>query len=247
MHILIWIILATIIDSLTALVGVFSLWMKQKSFKKILISLVAFSTGALLSGAFFHLIPEALDALTPLAAFTYVMVGFIIFFLIERFLHWHHCHDGKCDVHPVSYLILVGDGIHNLIDGIIIGVSFFVNIPFGIITTLLVIGHEVPQELGNFGILVYSGWSKTKSLIYNLLAQLTCVIGGILSYFLSNSVEGIVPFILPFAAGGFIYIAASDLVPELHKEPQLKKSLVSFSFFIIGIVFMLAIKFIAEH
>ena len=247
MQILIWIIMETILDSLTALVGIFTLWMKPKLFKKILITLVAFSTGALLSGAFFHLIPEALDVLTPIAAFTFVIIGFAIFFLIERFLHWHHCHDGKCDVHPVSYLILVGDGIHNLIDGIIIGISFFVSIPFGIITTFLVIGHEVPQELGNFGILIYSGWSKTKSLIYNLLAQLTCVIGGILSYFLSSSVEGIVSFILPFAAGGFIYIAASDLVPELHKEPELKKSLVSFGFFLIGIIFMLALKFIAEH
>lgn len=247
MNILGFIIIATLLDSLTALAGILTLWMKPKLFKKILITLVAFSTGALLSGAFFHLIPEALDTLTPMAAFTYVLIGFIIFFLIERFLHWHHCHDGKCDVHPVSYLILIGDGIHNLIDGIIIGISFFVSISFGIITTFLVIGHEVPQELGNFGILVYSGWGKTKSLVYNLLAQLTCVIGGILSYFLSTSIEGIVPFILPFAAGGFIYIAASDLVPELHKEPELKKSLVSFSFFIIGIVFMLAIKFIAEH
>lgn len=247
MNILGFIIIATLLDSFTALAGILTLWMKPKLFKKILITLVAFSTGALLSGAFFHLIPEALDVLTPMAAFTFVLIGFIIFFIIERFLHWHHCHDGKCDVHPVSYLILVGDGIHNLIDGIIIGISFFVSISFGVITTLLVIGHEVPQELGNFGILVYSGWGKTKSLVYNLLAQLTCVIGGILSYFLSTSIEGIVPFILPFAAGGFIYIAASDLVPELHKEPELKKSLVSFSFFIIGIVFMLAIKFIAEH
>ncbi|MBU0629006.1 MAG: ZIP family metal transporter [Nanoarchaeota archaeon] len=246
MHLLLIIILATFIDSLTGLAGIFTLWMKPKLFKKILMSLVAFSTGALLSGAFFHLIPESLDKLTPIAAFTYVMIGFATFFLIERFLHWHHCHDGKCDVHPVSYLILVGDGIHNIIDGIIIGVSFFVSIPFGIITTLLIIGHEVPQELGNFGVLVYSGWTKKKSLIYNLIAQSTCILGGIISYFLSTSIEGIVPFILPFAAGGFIYIAASDLVPELHKEPDLKKSLISFSFFIIGILFMLAIKFIAE-
>lgn len=247
MHILAWIIIATILDSLTALVGILTIWLNQKLFKKLLIMLVAFSTGALLSGAFFHLIPEALDNLTPTATFTYVLAGFILFFLIERFLHWHHCHDGKCDVHPVRYLILFGDGIHNLIDGIIIGTSFMVSVPFGIITTFLVIGHEVPQELGNFGILVYSGWSKTKSLFYNLLAQMTCIIGGILSYLLSNTIGGIVPFILPFAAGGFIYIAASDLVPELHKEPHLKKAIISFSFFILGIVFMFAIKFIAGN
>lgn len=247
MHILSLIIIATLINSLIALVGIFSLWMKQRSFKKMLLILVAFSTGALLSGAFFHLIPEALETLTPIAAFTYLLIGFILFFVIERFLYWHHCHDGKCRVHPVRYLILLGDSIHNLIDGIIIAISFIVSIPFGIITTLLVIGHEVPQELGNFGILVYSGLGKVESLIYNLLAQLTCVLGGVFGYFLSNSIEGIVPFVLPFAAGGFIYIAASDLVPELHKEPEIRKSLISFSFFIIGIVFMLVIKFIAPH
>ena len=247
MHILLWIILATVINSLIALVGVFSLWCKEKLLKKILMSLVALSAGALLSGAFFHLIPESLESLTSTAVFTYVLVGFILFFIIERFLHWHHCHNGKCDVHPVSYLILFGDGIHNFIDGIIIGVSFIVSIPFGITTTALILGHEIPQELGDFGVLVYSGFGKVKSLIANFIAQLTCILGGLVGYFLSSSVEGIIPYILPFAAGGFIYISASDLVPELHKEPEIKKSITSFAFFIVGILLMLAIKFLAHN
>lgn len=247
MQILFLIILATLVNSLISLVGIFSLWMKEKLFKKILMSLVALSAGALLSGAFFHLIPESLEHLTSTAVFTYVLIGFIIFFLMEKFLYWHHCHKGKCDVHPVSYLILFGDGIHNFIDGVIIAISFIVSIPFGIVTTLLIIGHEIPQELGDFGVLVHGGFGKVKALIYNLIAQLTCVIGGIIGYFLSNSIEGIIPFILPFAAGGFIYISASDLVPELHKEPEIKKSLTSFAFFIVGILFMLAIKFIAYY
>lgn len=247
MNILFWIILATIIDSLVALVGIFAIWMKEKSVQKLLIILVAFSAGALLSGAFFHLLPESLAHLASMVSFTYVLVGFVIFFIMERILYWHHCHDGKCDVHPVSYLVLVGDGIHNVVDGIIIAVSFIVSIPFGIITTLLIIAHEVPQELGNFGVLVYSGFSKAKALAYNLLAQLTCVIGGISGYFLSSKIQGVIPFILPFAAGGFIYISASDLVPELHKEPDIRKSLSSFSFFVIGILFMLAIKLIAHE
>lgn len=247
MHILSLIILATLINSLISLVGIFSLWMRENALKKLLILLVALSAGALLSGAFFHLIPEALDTLTPTTVFTYVLVGFIIFFLMEKFLYWHHCHEGKCDVHPVSYLILFGDGIHNFIDGIIIGISFIVSIPFGIVTSLLIIGHEIPQELGDFGVLVHGGFGKVKALLYNLISQLTCIVGGILGYFLSTSIQGIVPFILPFAAGGFIYISASDLVPELHKEPKIKKSLFSFAFFILGIVIMLAIKFIAQH
>jgi zinc and cadmium transporter len=249
MNTLAWIIIATITNGLIGLIGVFSLWIKDKFFNKLLMILVAFSAGALLSGAFFHLLPESLEELPAMNVFAYLMAGFILFFIVERFLHWHHCHQhgGKCAVHPVSYLILFGDGVHNLIDGIIIGVSFFVSIPFGIITTLLIIGHEIPQELGNFGVLVYGGFGKTKALIYSFIAQLTCVIGGIAAYFFSKSMTGIVPFILPFAAGGFIYIAASDLIPELHKEPKLKKSLISFGFFIIGIVFMFMLKLLLEH
>lgn len=249
MEVFIWILVATIVNGLIGLIGVFSLWLKEKFFNKLLMILVAFSAGALLSGAFFHLLPEALEVLPAMNVFAYLMVGFIMFFIVERFLHWHHCHQhgGKCKVHPVSYLILFGDGAHNLIDGIIIGVSFFVSIPFGIITTLLIIGHEIPQELGNFGVLVYGGFGKTKALIYSFISQLTCVIGGMAAYFFSKSIEGAVPLILPFAAGGFIYIAASDLIPELHKEPKLKKSLISFGFFIVGIVFMFTLKVLLEH
>lgn len=249
MNILLWILLATFINGLIGLIGIFSLWMKEKFFKKIIMILVAFSAGALLSGAFFHLMAEALDILSPARAFAYMLIGFILFFVVERFLHWHHCHHhgGKCKVHPVSYLIVFGDSIHNLIDGIIIGVSFLVSIPFGTITTLLIIGHEIPQELGNFGVLVYGGFDKTKALVYSFISQLTCVVGGVLGYVFSSRIEGIVPFILPFAAGGFIYIAASDLIPELHKEPKLMKSLLSFSFFIIGIVFMFMLKLLLEH
>lgn len=244
MSILAWIILATLVNGLVAFIGVFSLMFKEKSFNKLLMILVAFSAGALLSGAFFHLLPEALEVLSATRVFAYAMIGFIIFFMIERFLHWHHCHKhgAKCDVHPVSYLILIGDGVHNFIDGIIIGVSFLVSVPFGIITTLLIIGHEIPQELGDFAVLVYGGFSKKKALMYNFLSQLTAVIGGIIGYVFSTRIEGVVPFILPFAAGGFIYIAASDLIPELHKEPKLGKSMVSFGFFLIGVVFMFLLK-----
>jgi len=246
MNILLWIILATLINGLIGLIGIFSLWMKEKFFNKIIMILVAFSAGALLSGAFFHLMAEALDKLSPAWAFGYMLAGFILFFVIERFLHWHHCHHhgGKCAVHPVSYLIIFGDSVHNFIDGVIIGASFIVSVPFGIITTLLIIGHEIPQELGNFGVLVYGGFGKTKALLYSFLAQLSCVVGGVLGFVFSQRINGVIPFILPFAAGGFIYIAASDLIPELHKEPKLKKSLVSFGFFIVGIVFMFMLKYL---
>jgi len=248
MNILFWIILATVVDGLTGLIGVFSLWIKDKLLNKLLMILVAFSAGALLSGAFFHLLAESLASLPAMLVFAYMMTGFIIFFIVERFLHWHHCHKGeKCAVHPVSYLVLIGDGIHNLIDGIIIGASFLVSVHFGIITTMLILAHEIPQELGNFAVLVYSGFGKTKALLYNFLAQLTCVVGGVVGFFLSSKVQGVIPFILPFAAGGFIYIAASDLVPELHKEPKLKKLLLSFAFFLLGIGVMVGMKLLFEN
>jgi len=241
MDTLLWIIAATIVDSLVALVGIFSLLMNKKTLGKILMALVGFSAGALLGGAFFHLLSESLDMLPKTAAFAYLFAGFIFFFIIERALHWHHCHEGECAVHPVSYLILIGDGLHNFIDGLVIAASFLVNPGFGIITTALIIGHEVPQELGNFGVLVYSGFGRKKALLYNFIAQLTCVLGGIIGFFISASAS-VSAILLPFAAGGFIYIGASDLIPELHKESDLRKAVVSFAFFVLGIAFIVGMK-----
>jgi len=245
MHVLIWIIAATLIDGFAALIGAFSFSLNDKILKKILNVLVAFSAGALLGGAFFHLLAESLEGMSTEFAFQMVFVGFALFFLIEKFLHWHHCHEKDCKVHPVSYLILIGDAVHNFIDGLIIAASFMVNVSFGIVTTFLILGHELPQELGDFAILVHGGFEKKKALLYNFLAQLTAVLGGLVGFFFSLSV-GSVSFLLPFAAGGFIYIAASDLVPELHKEENLKKSLVSFMFFLIGIGFMFGLKIVLE-
>jgi zinc and cadmium transporter len=242
METLIWILIATFVVGLISLVGAFSLFMKDKTLGKILMILVAFSAGALLSGGFFHLMVESLDHLTAINAFSYLIIGFVVFFIIERILHWHHCHEpGKCDTHPFTYLILIGDGAHNLIDGMIIAASFIVSIPFGIVTTILIIGHEIPQELGNFGSLVYGGFSKTKALIFNFAAQLTCIAGGLIGYFFSTA-QNFSVYLLPFAAGGFFYIAASDLIPELHKEKDSKKSFISFAFFLIGIIFMFLLK-----
>ncbi|MAG22032.1 MAG: ZIP family metal transporter [Candidatus Diapherotrites archaeon] len=241
MSVLVWILAATIVNSLAALAGVVTLFCSKKTLNKVLFALVGFSAGALLAGAFFHLLAESLETLTPEAAFAYLFFGFIFFFLIERVLHWRHCHEGNCDVHPVSQLILLGDGIHNFIDGLIIAASFLVNISFGIVTTLLILGHELPQELGDFGVLVYSGYDRKKALAYNFLVQLSSIAGGILGFFLGTS-SGLMPILLPFAAGGFIYISASDLIPEFHKEMDLKKTILAFIFFMLGIAFMVGTK-----
>ncbi|MDD5148626.1 MAG: ZIP family metal transporter [Candidatus ainarchaeum sp.] len=240
-----WIVLATIVDSLVGLIGIFTMKMSQKNLDKILFALVGFSAGALLSGAFFHLLAESIGPLGVQAAFIWLFVGFILFFFIERVLHWHHCHEGRCETHPVTYLIVLGDGIHNFIDGLVIAASFLVSLEFGAITTAIIIAHEVPQELGNFAVLVHGGFDRAKALTFTFVSQLTCVAGGIIGFLLAAQ-TGFSNFLLPFAAGGFIYIAASDLIPELHKETDTKKLATAFAFFIIGVIFLYIMKVLFE-
>ncbi len=244
MSTLFYILAATILNGLIALIGVFTLTLNRKTLNKIIYGLVAFSAGALFSGAFLHMIPETLELASTNLVFGLVILGFSIFYLMERLLHWHHCHEEKCEVHSFTYLILFGDGIHNFIDGLIIAAGFAISVPFGIITTLLIIGHEIPQELGDFGVLIYGGFKVKKALLFNYLSQLTCVIGGVIGYIFSSSSQVFSTFLLPFAAGGFIYIAASDLIPSLHTEKNIKKAIISFSIFSIGVILMSALKFI---
>lgn len=242
-----WIFIATFFNGLIALIGGFALFLKGKSLDKLISILVAFATGTLLGGAFFHLIPEALEFLPSMKVSLYILIGFGIFFVIERILHWHHCHkQGNCETHPVSYLVLFGDGIHNLADGLIIAAAFLVDTKLGIITTLLIIAHEIPQELGDFAILIKSKMKPKLALFFNFISQCTAIVGGLIGYKLGADSQNFVPFILPFAAGGFIYIAASDLIPELHKEESLKKSLINFLIFILGVVFMYYTKVLFE-
>lgn len=248
MEILFWILAATFFNSIIALVGGVSLWLNPKTLNKLIVFLVAFAAGSLLGGAFLHLLAESIEK-PELGGFDNValllIAGFSLFFIMERVFKWHHCHNTeKCDTHPFTYLILIGDGLHNFIDGLVISASFLVSIPFGLVTTLIIIGHELPQEIGDFGVLVYGGLSRKKALAYNFASQLTSILGGVLGFFIHQSNIS-TAFLLPVAAGGFIYIATSDLIPELHKEPNTKKSILSFIVFFLGILFMLGIKFFA--
>jgi zinc and cadmium transporter len=241
MNTLTWILIATVANSLISLVGVFTLSLSKEKINKIIFAMVGFSAGAMLSGAFFHLISESIEMFGDTTqTFIFVFAGFIAFFVIERALHWHHCHDGNCP-HQVTYLILLGDGLHNFIDGMVIAASFLVGTGFGIVTTILIMGHELPQEIGDFGVLLHGGFERRKALFYNFLSQAASIVGGVLGFFLSGAM-GITQILLPFAAGGFIYIAASDLVPEFHREGNLKKTAGYFVFFLLGIGFMLGLK-----
>ena len=242
-------IIATLIVSLIALLGIVFLALKEKLLNKILLSLVGFSAGALIGGAFLHLIPEAAEQGEWHDIGVPIIIGFGLFFLIERVLHWHHCHDqkGECDVHTFAYTNLIGDGVHNFIDGLLIAASFSVDFNLGIATTIAVILHELPQEISDFGVLIYAGFSKAKALAFNFLSALLAVLGAVIGILLANSAESFASWLLPFAAGGFIYIAASDLIPELHKERNLKKSLLSFLLFVCGVLFMWIVRLIFTH
>ncbi|MBU2634541.1 MAG: ZIP family metal transporter [Nanoarchaeota archaeon] len=233
-----WILLSTFLISLISLIGIITLIIKDKFLKKILMFLVSLSAGALMGGAFLHLIPESLENFSSNLIFIYVLLGFIVFFLIEKIFHWRHCHDGKCPIHTFAYINLLGDSVHNFIDGLIIAAAFIFNTQLGIITTLAVALHEIPQEIGGFGVLIYGGFKKIKALLFNFITALTAILGGIIGYFLSSYIENSLIYLLPFAAGGFIYIAASDLIPEIRKELNIKKSLLNFAIFIIGILIM---------
>jgi len=246
MSVLLWSVGATFVVSLMSLVGIITLGIKNKTFDKILLLLVGFSAGALMGGAFFHLIPEAVEESGIEFVTFIVVVGFVSFFLVERILHWRHCHEGHCDVHTFTYMSLIGDGIHNFIDGLIIAAGFSVDIRLGVITSVAVIAHELPQEIGDFAILVYGGFSKVKALFFNFLSAITAILGAVVGVFLFSLADVFSDFLVPFAAGGFIYIFASDLIPELHKEPKLVKSLLSFVMFLAGVALMIATKMIFE-
>lgn len=241
MHILIIILLATIINSFLGLVGLFTLWMKENIFFKVISMLVSFSAGVLIGGAFFHLLPESLEKNNSTLTFSIVVISFLIFFIFEEYLHWHRCKN--CKIHPYTYLVILGDAIHNFIDGIMIAISFFISIEIGIVTTILVLAHEVPQELGIFALLVHGGIEKKKSLKYSVLSQTTSILGGLVGYFLSTNIDKLSNYLLPFAAGGFIYIAASDLIPEIHKISKVEK-IKSLLMLCIGLAFIIILKVI---
>ncbi|MCX6819488.1 MAG: ZIP family metal transporter [Candidatus Aenigmarchaeota archaeon] len=238
-----WILLSTFLVSIISFIGILTFVIKERLLERLLLILVSLAAGALMGGAFLHLIPEATEFGSNIV-FVYILVGFAVFFLIEKILHWRHCHKEKCPEHTFVYMNLIGDGVHNFIDGLIIAASFVTDFNLGIVTTLAVALHEIPQELGDFGVLVYGGFKKMRALFMNFLSAVTAIAGGIIGYFIAGYSTSFLMFVLPFAAGGFIYIAAADLIPEIRKEASLKKSLLNFSVFVLGVLIIYALKFV---
>ncbi len=236
---------SVIIVSSISLIGALTLWVNTKKLGKILLYLVSFSAGSLLGDAFIHLIPEAIEeGGLGLSVSICIIFGILASFSVERFLQWRHCHipTSSEHVHSFVYMNFFGDAIHNLIDGLIIGGSYLVSIPIGVATTLAVIFHEIPQELGDFGVLIYGGFTRRKALWYNFLTALTAVVGVLVAIALGSILAGFTPLLIPFAAGNFIYIAGSDLIPEIRKdEPEPKKAALQAVSIVFGVIIMLAL------
>jgi len=221
MDVFFWIFGILFINTLIGGVGILSLWVVKKDLRRIAFFLMAFAAGNLLGGAFFHLLVHSLEEVNAELVLTSALFGFLLFFIFENYLHFHSC--VECKIHPYTYTVLIGDALHNIFDGVVVAVTFLLSIPLGIATSIAILLHEIPQEIGIFGVMVHSGQDKKKSIFYPILAQSTSIIGGILGFAFSSSFEGYIPLFLPFVAGGFIYIASADLIPEIHKSEKWQK------------------------
>jgi zinc and cadmium transporter len=236
-----WIILGGLLMAAIAMVGSVTLVLKPATLDRIVLVLVAFAAGSLIGGAFFHMIPAALAAgLGGLETGIATVTGFAVFFILEQLLHWHHCRRADSDCkQPLTYLILIGDGLHNFLGGLAIAGTFLIDVRLGITAWLAAAAHEVPQELGDFGVLVHGGWSKRRALVFNVLSGLTFLLGGLVTYSLSAQLD--TTWLIPFAAGNFLYIGAVDLVPEIGKHDKLKSNLIHVLAFLTGILLLLAL------
>ncbi len=231
--------------SLISLIGVFTLSIKQERLQRILFYLISFSAGALLGDVFLHILPEIMQGDTAVRNGAYVLLGIMVFFLLEHLLLWHQSHTSHDEsIHSMVYLTIVGDALHNFLDGVAIAASFLVSIPVGIATATAVVFHEIPQEIGQFAILVHGGWSRGKALLYNFFSALTAIAGAVLVLVFSQSFEEAPTILLGFGAASFIYIAMSDLIPELQKERNVRRFMVRLLWMIAGIGIMALLLFL---
>jgi zinc and cadmium transporter len=205
--------------------------------------LISFAVGTLLGSAFLGLLPGALRGSNASSILAVTLAGFLMFFLLEKWLIWRHCHQPGCEVHSASgVLILVGDGFHNFVDGVVIAAAFLESAPLGISTTLAVIAHEVPQEVGDFGILLHSGYGRLRALLYNSLAATTTILGAALAYVAVAQVARIVPYVLAVSAASFLYIGAADLIPSLNRDSHPASGLRQFALVLAGVGVIAALR-----
>lgn len=241
------ILIAVMAVSLISVIGIF-IFSNKKIIDRALFFLVSFAAGTMLGAAFLDLLPDALEQGFRESIPILILTGVLSFFALEKFLHWHHHHTGREheEIHAFTYLNLVGDGIHNFVDGVIIAISFMSSTELGIAATIAIIAHEIPQEIGDFGVLIYGGFSKLKAIAFNFLSALTSFVGALSAYFYSSYLGNSSVYILSFAIGGFVYIAGTDLIPEIQKETNLRKSFLQLALMLTGILLIWAVGILFE-
>lgn len=243
-------ILSVIGVSLLSLIGVSLFLVRESLIRKLLLYIISFSTGSLFGDVFFHILPEiAEDHAVFERAMVYVMLGILLSFIMEKIIHWHHCHilpadDAHCDHHHVGIMSLIGDAMHNFIDGLLIAASFLVSTEIGFATTIAVVLHEIPQEIGDFAILLHSGFSRVKAVVFNLLSALMAVVGAGIVLIASSAVPQMTEVLLPVAAGNFLYLAGSDLIPELHKHTGIRQGILQLTCMVLGMAAMYGLTFL---
>lgn len=247
MNIWIYTLVSVTIISLVSLIGVFTLSVGRETLRKAVVFLVSFAAGALFGDAIIHLLPESFEQISSkLAVSLLILSGIIFFFVLEKFIHWRHCHvlGSEKHLHPVVFMNIIGDFVHNFIDGMLVAGSFLVSIPLGITTSIAVILHEIPQEMGDFGVLLYGGMTIRRALLFNFLSATAAIVGAVLVLVIGLHLQEKILFLLPITAGGFLYIAGSDLIPELKHETKITASIGQLAAIIFGIAVMASLLFI---
>ena len=253
---MIWLyaISSVIIVSLISLIGILTISIQEKKMETFMMYFVSFAVGGLLGGIFFHLIPEALEEGFKMQFSFLFLAGLLVFFVVETLIHWRHHHHShmfkkkhkshKHEIKPVAAMNLIGDALHNFTDGIIIGASYLVSIPVGVATTIGVVLHEIPQEIGDFAVLVHAGFTRKKALMFNLIIAFSSIVGAVAAILIGSMLENFAHLMLIFTAGGFMYIAAVDLMPELHVEPNFKKAIFQLFYLFLGLGVMYGLTFL---
>jgi zinc and cadmium transporter len=246
---------SVMVVSLIAVIAGIPFFMKKQVPHSILIILMSLSVGTLLGGVFLHFLPELAEEGYTIFTALSIILGFLVFLLLEKFIHWHHskksedaCECGHSHAYHLAPLNIIGDGVHNFLDGLVIAGSYAVSLPLGIAATTSVIFHEIPQEIADFGILLYAGLSKTKAILFNFLSATAAIAGAVVGIIFAEKVHWFSDLIIPFAIGNFLYIAASNLVPELHKHCRISETILHIIAITTGVGIMLLVAILApEH
>ncbi len=234
---ILWIVLFSLLGSVGAIITATAFLLLREGAQKILVPcLISYATGTLLTAALLGLMPSAIETASPIVVLSTVLVGIIVFFLLEKLVIWRHCHDVECSVHGVAGpMILIGDAFHNATDGLVIAASFLSSIPIELAAGISIIAHEIPQEVGDFAILLHGGYSKRKALLLNVLSSLSTIPVAILAYYALEIVAVAIPYVMAFSASSFLYIALTDLYPELHSKPGFKSAMLQFLLMLAGV------------